>query len=71
MFSNKVKKEYNQRTGEEYIAWCRRILSGIAAGEIKMDWLDACILLGMKWDVNAARKKAKPIIRKILKTKSI
>lgn len=64
MFSDKVKKEYNQRTGEEYIAWCRRILSGIAAGEIKMDWLDACILLGMKWDVNAARKKGEAYHKK-------
>ena len=51
-----VQKAYNQQQGETYIQWRRRILSGIAAGNVKMEWLDACILLGMPWDENAAKK---------------
>lgn len=51
-----MKKSFNQQQGETYVQWRRRILSGIAAGNIKMEWLDACILLGMPWDANAAKK---------------
>lgn len=52
----KVLNSYNQQSGETYVQWRRRILSGIAAGNIKMEWIDACILLGMPWDANAAKK---------------
>ena len=51
-----VSKTYNQQSGETYVQWRRRILSGIAAGNIKMEWIDACILLGMPWDENNAKK---------------
>lgn len=52
----KISKAYNQQQGETYIQWRRRILSGIAVGNIKMEWIDACILLGMPWDENNAKK---------------
>lgn len=52
----KISKAYNQQQGETYVQWRRRILSGIAAGNIKMEWIDACILLGMPWDENNAKK---------------
>lgn len=50
------RKSTNQHQGETYVQWRRRILSGIAAKDIDMTWLDACILLGMPWDEQNAQK---------------
>lgn len=45
----------NQRPSESMEDWRRRVLSGIAAKEIDMTWLDACILLGMPWETEQAQ----------------
>ena len=51
-----MRRDYNQQIGETYDAWRIRILKGIASGEVDMTWLEACILLGMKWDIEKAQE---------------
>lgn len=53
-----MEKEYNQEIGETYEEWRRRILLGIVTKNVKLEWLEACILLGMPWDTAKAQEMA-------------